>query len=255
MGHKLKIFCDFDGTITLYDTWIEMGEFFIRDKEKWAEVIREFEALEIGARECFLKECSLIENFDLDKFNEIIDKQKIDPAFTCFKNFCDVNGFQITILSEGMDYYINRVLSNHNLEIPFYSNRVLSNHKFTIPYYANKFVLAGDKKSFSLEFPYSDSECTRCGCSKRNLLLNNTADDEISVFIGDGFSDVCAVHYADIVFAKKSLASYCWKNNITYFDFQNFSDITKKLEKIIQKKNLHQRQSARTKRRDVFMRG
>lgn len=217
-----------------------MGEYFIRDKEKWAEVIREFEELEVGARECFLKECALVENFDLDKFNEILDKQKIDPSFSGFMEFCGSNNFPVTILSEGMDYYIGRVLQNHNLDIP---------------YYANKFVLSGDKKSFSLEFPYSDSECTRCGCSKRNLILNMTADDEISVFIGDGFSDVCAVHYADIVFAKKSLASYCWKNNITYFDFQNFSDITKKLEKIIQKKNLHHRQSAGTKRRDVFMRG
>ena len=240
MTQKLKIFADFDGTISLYDTWIEIGEYFIRDKEKWAEVIRDFEELKTGARETFLSECSLIENFDLDKFNEIIDKQKIDPAFTDFNNFCDLNGFDVTILSEGMDYYINRVLSNHNLDIPFYSN---------------KMVLSDDKKSFSLEFPYSDAECRRCGCSKRNILLNSTADDEISVFIGDGFSDVCAVHYADIVFAKKSLASYCWKNNITYFDFGNFSDITRKLEKIIQKKNLNHRQSAKTKRRDVFMRG
>ena len=240
MGHKLKIFSDFDGTVTIYDTWLEVGDYFIRDKKKWAEVIKDFEELKIGARECFLAECGLIENFDLDKFNEIIDKQRIDPGFSEFKNFCDSNRFPVTILSEGMDYYIGRVLANHHLEIL---------------YYGNKFVLADDNKSFSLEFPNSDSECTRCGCSKRNLILNLTSDDEISVFIGDGFSDVCAVHYADIVFAKKSLASYCWKNNITYFDFQNFSDITKKLEKILQKKIIPHRQSAKLNRRDVFIRG
>jgi len=240
LTHKLKIFCDFDGTITLYDTWIEIGEYFIRNKKKWTEVIKDFEDLKTGARECFTSECRLIENFDYNKFNEIIDKQRIDPAFIGFKNFCEENAFPLIILSEGMDYYIERVLKNHDLNIPHYSN---------------KFVLSDDKKSFSLEFPYCDSECTRCGCSKRNFILNMTADDEISVFIGDGFSDVCAVHYADIVFAKKSLASYCWKNNITYFDFQNFSDITKKLEKIIQKKNLHKRQSAKLKRRDIFMQG
>jgi len=244
LGHKLKIFTDFDGTITLYDTWIEVGEYFIRDKDKWAEVIRDFEELKIGARECFLKECSLIENFDLDKFNEIIDKQLIDPAFPGFKSFCESNGFPVTILSEGMDYYIERVLANNNLNLRYYSNKfVLSEDK------------TNDEKTLTLEFPYSDSECRRCGCSKRNLLLNLTADDEISVFIGDGFSDVCAVHYADIVFAKKSLASYCWKNNITYFDYHDFSDIKKKLEKILQKKVIQHRQSAKNKRRDVFIRG
>jgi 2-hydroxy-3-keto-5-methylthiopentenyl-1-phosphate phosphatase len=116
-------------------------------------------------------------------------------------------------------------------------------------------VLHEDKKSFHLEFPFSDSDCTKCGTSKRNLLMNMTGDDEISVFIGDGFSDACVVNYADIVFAKKSLASYCWKNNITYFDFNDFGDIQRKIEKILHQKNIKHRQTAKLKRRDVFLRG
>jgi 2-hydroxy-3-keto-5-methylthiopentenyl-1-phosphate phosphatase len=237
---KLKIFCDFDGTITIYDTWIEMGEYFIRDKESWAAVIREFETLKIGARECFLRECSLIEGFDIEKFNQIIDNQKIDPSFLNFYNFCTVNRISITILSEGMDYYITRILNRYKIDLPFF---------------ANKFILHDDNKSFHLEFPYSDSDCLRCGTSKRNILMNNTGDDEISVFIGDGFSDACVVNYSDIVFAKKSLASYCWKNNITYFDWNDFGDVQKKLEKISAQKKIKHRQDARLKRRDVFLRG
>ncbi|HJY62732.1 MAG TPA: HAD-IB family phosphatase [Ignavibacteria bacterium] len=240
INNKLKIFSDFDGTITIYDTWMEIGEYFIKDKESWAGVIKEFEEQKIGARECFLRECSLIENFDFEKFNEIIDNQKIDPKFKQFSEYCGQNGIVLTILSEGMDYYLNRILKNHGINLPSYSNR---------------FVLHDNKKSFHLEFPYSDSDCTKCGTSKRNLLMNMTGDDEVSVFIGDGFSDACVVNYADIVFAKKSLASYCWKNNITYFDFNDFGDIQKKLEKILHQKNIKHRQTAKLKRRDVFLRG
>lgn len=237
---KIKIYCDFDGTITLYDTWIEMGEAFIPDKEKWAEVIRKFENQEIGARECFITECSLIKDFDIEKFNKIIDSQRLDAGFINFYNFCNTNGIPLVILSEGMDYYISRILQNNGLNIPFYSNSI---------------ILTEDKTSFKLEFPYSDSDCRKCGTSKRNILMNQTADDEISVFIGDGFSDACVVNYADIVFAKKSLASYCWKNNITYFDYQTFGDITRKLEKILQMKTIKQRDAAKNKRREVFLRG
>lgn len=237
---KLKIFSDFDGTITLYDTWLEMGEVFITNKQAWAEVIRKFENQEIGARECFLSECALIENFDLDKFNSIIDSQRLDPGFLDFYNFVSDSGISLTILSEGMDYYINRILGNYGLDIPFYSN---------------KFVLSESKNSFCLEFPNSDSDCTKCGTSKRNIMMNLTGDDEISVFIGDGFSDACAVNYADVVFAKKSLASYCWKNNITYSEFQTFGDIKKKLSKILEKKSVKHRQAAKLKRREVFLRG
>ncbi len=237
---KLKIFSDFDGTITLYDTWIEMGDFFIKKKDKWAEVIKSFEEQKIGARECFLRECDLIENFDINEFNHIIDEQKLDPMFLEFMNYCEKNSLPIVILSEGMDYYIKRILDNYNLNIPFYSNKI---------------VFSEDLKSIGLEFPYSDADCDKCGTSKRNILMNNTADDEISVFIGDGFSDACVVNYADIVFAKKSLASYCWKNNITYHEYQTFGDIKKKMEKFLDSKKLKHRQAAKLKRREVFLRG
>jgi len=217
-----------------------MGEYFIPDKEAWSEVIRQFENQQIGARECFVRECELIRNFDIVRFNDLIDKQRLDPKFLDFTEFCRLNSISLTILSEGMDYYIDRILKKNGLDIPFYSNKI---------------VFSDDRSSFKLEFPYSDSDCIKCGTSKRNIMMNSTGDDEISVFIGDGFSDACVVNYADIVFAKKSLASYCWKNNITYFDYQTFGDILKKLLKLLDNKRLKHRQVAKLKRREVYLRG
>lgn len=238
---EIKIFTDFDGTITLHDVWIDVGEKFIADKQAWAETIRRFENLEIGGRKCFGNELELMVNFDFDEFNNIIDSQQIDVYFPEFFDFCRKNYIELNILSEGMDYYIDRVLKKHNLDIPYYANKLV--------------IETDDKKMISLEYPYSDSDCDKCGCCKRNLLLNMTPDDAVSVYIGDGFSDACVSHYADIVFAKRSLASYCWKNNITYFEYSSFRDITKKLQKILQQKNIKHRQTAKFKRREVFLRG
>lgn len=217
-----------------------MGERFIKEKDKWAEVIRNFEEQKIGARECFLAECGLIQDFDLNEFNRIIDSQRLDPMFVSFYDFCTLNNIPFVILSEGMDYYIKRILNNYGLNIPFYSN---------------KLVFSYNQNKLGLEFPFADSDCNKCGTSKRNILMNQTADDEISVFIGDGFSDTCVVNYADIVFAKKSLASYCWKNNITYHEYQTFGDIRKKIEKLLSFKKLKHRDIASQKRREVFLRG
>lgn len=237
---KLRIFCDFDGTITLYDAWVEMCETFINDKSIWAENVKLYESGEMGNHEIFIKDCSLIQNFDINTYNRIIDNQRIDAGFKKFYDFCLEQNIPLVILSEGMDYAIGRILKNNGLDIPFYSNRLVFNK---------------DKSSINVEFPYADSDCIKCGISKRNLLMNMTADDEISVYIGDGLSDIYVVNYADIVFAKKTLASYCWKNNITYFDYQTFGDITKKLEKLLSQKTIKHRQAAKLKRRDVFMRG
>lgn len=240
MVKNLKIFCDFDGTITYQDVWLEIGNYFIEDKKKWQEVISSFENREIGSRECFLREISLLRNFSKEKLDEIIDKQIIDHYFLDFVKFCTEKNLELILLSEGVDYYIRRILLNNGLDLPFYTN---------------KFAISDDGNSVSLNFPYSDAECGICGCCKRNLLLNMTGDDEISIYIGDGLSDIYAVQYSDIVFAKKTLASYCWKNNLTYFDFNDFSDIRKKLEKIMTAKNLKPRQTARLKRRDAYLGG
>jgi len=93
--------------------------------------------------------------------------------------------------------------------------------------------------------------------SKRNVLINNTndLDGEVSVYIGDGVTDYCAVNYADIVFAKDKLASYCWKRNITYFEFKTFFDVMNKIEKLETKNRIKHRQEAKLKRRDVLMGG
>ena len=93
--------------------------------------------------------------------------------------------------------------------------------------------------------------------SKRNILINNTndLDNEVSVFIGDGISDFCASNYADIVFAKKRLASYCWKNNITYHDFKNFQDVIEKLELLKSKNKIKHKLTAKNLRKDVFLGG
>jgi 2-hydroxy-3-keto-5-methylthiopentenyl-1-phosphate phosphatase len=240
MDLKLKIFCDFDGTITQNDVWIATVSSFIEKNDKWNEIFIKFQKGEIGTREFIVYESTMVKDFDFDKFNEIIDKQEVDPYFQDFVNYCKINKIPIAILSEGMDYYIKRIFDKHKIDLTYYSN---------------KLVITDNNKRIDPEFPYSDSDCFECGCCKRNLLLNMTGDDEISVYIGDEFSDRCAVQYADMVFAKKSLASYCWKNNITYFEYRNFQDIKYKLEKIIARKNIKHRQTAKFRRREVYLRG
>ena len=78
---------------------------------------------------------------------------------------------------------------------------------------------------------------------------------EISVFIGDGVSDFCVSSYADVVFAKHKLASYCWKNNITYYEYKDFRDIKNKFIKLIEKGLFKQRQNAKTLRKEVLFGG
>jgi 2-hydroxy-3-keto-5-methylthiopentenyl-1-phosphate phosphatase len=49
--------------------------------------------------------------------------------------------------------------------------------------------------------------------------------DETVVFIGDGYSDMCVSGYADVVFAKNQLLSYCKSSQIPCISYNAFSDI------------------------------
>jgi 2-hydroxy-3-keto-5-methylthiopentenyl-1-phosphate phosphatase len=86
-------------------------------------------------------------------------------------------------------------------------------------------------------------------------MLAQSADEDIVVYVGDGFSDRCPVNYADIVFAKRHLIKHCQQQNITYHEFQNFGDVQKKLEEVLQRKRIRHRREAAMARRDVYMQG
>ena len=241
---KLKIFCDFDGTVTKKDVWVDALGRFIKDKKAFDVVCKDFSDGKITSRECIRHELELVEDFDFSVFNSFIEQQELDDYFLDFVSYCSDNNFQVFLLSEGLDYYIKYVLNKFNIDLPYFCNTLITTEH-------------EGKLKLTCEFPYSDEHCNSCGMSKRNILISNTNDleKEISVFIGDGVSDFCVSQYADIVFAKQSLASFCWKNNITYFDYKNFDDVKNKIIKSVSKGNFKQKQNAKTLRKEVLFGG
>ncbi|MBS1516437.1 MAG: MtnX-like HAD-IB family phosphatase [Bacteroidetes bacterium] len=239
--YKLKFYTDFDGTITMNDVWINSIGKFIKDKAKFKEVEEDFVSLKITSRECIRRELEIVEDFSFEQFDKYLDDESLDPYFKKFLDWCKENDYPVKIVSEGLDYYINYILRKENIDAEVYSNK----------------LIVSDDNKLTCEFPYRDEHCSYCGVSKRNILVNGTndLDDEISVFIGDGVSDYCVSNYADIIFAKKRLASYCWKNNLTYFEYKDFSDVMKKIEKLKEQRKIKHRQEAKVRRKDVFMGG
>jgi 2-hydroxy-3-keto-5-methylthiopentenyl-1-phosphate phosphatase len=86
-------------------------------------------------------------------------------------------------------------------------------------------------------------------------MLNASADDDIIVYVGDGYSDRCPVKYADFVFARRQLIKHCQEQNITYFEFSHFGDVQAKMNEILKRKRIRHRQEASMARRTVFMQG
>ena len=234
---KIKVFCDFDGTVTKVDVGDKFFETF-GDPETYAKLVERWREGKINALEMWSKACETVK-VDMDEFEKFVLSQKIDEFFPNFVRFCGSRGIDIFIVSDGFDFYISKILKNYGLD--------------NIKFFSNRFVFDGSE--VKPVFPYPDSVCRRCGNCKRNHMLTLSGEDEIIVYIGDGFSDMCPAEYADVVFGKGELYRYCREKNIPVYRFESFKDVMEQFERFLSgRKKLKKRWQAELKRREIFIR-
>lgn len=234
-----KIFVDFDGTITRKDVgehmFLEFG-----DPVTAKEVINRWIEGEITSLDTWTLLCKTIPQFDKVNFDKFLDTIEIDETFRPFVEYCNENNFQLTILSDGLDYYINYILAKEGIT--------------SVKVFSNKLVFSETNELIPV-FPYRDEDCKLCANCKRNHILDSTGDDEYSFYAGDGLSDTCPAQYSDFVFAKDSLLKYCEKNGVNFFPFRSFNDVQKKIEEFRNKKRLKRKLQPELKRKEIFQQG
>ena len=236
---SFKIFVDFDGTITKVDVgenlFIEFG-----DKEHARHLINNWNSKEIDSVNGWRALCNGIEVVNKPAIDKYLQSIEIDVTFKNFVEYCNSNGMDLKIISDGFDYYIKAVLEKENLGHIKFSSNMLS---------------ISDNQKFIPSFPNMHEDCRCCANCKRDFVLDNSADDDYTVYIGDGQSDTCPIQYCDFIFAKDYLLKFCEINRITYFPYSNFDDVIKKLDELKSKKRLKKRFQAELKRREVFIQG
>jgi len=235
MEREFKVFVDFDGTITETD----VGEALFRefgDKEISDAIVNELLNDRISSRECWIKLCDSIPSIDKNKLDEFIGKMNVESTFENLIKHCKEKRIELYVLSDGFDYYVDKILEKNNIT----GIKVFSNH-----------LIVKDK--LIPEFPYYDEACFSSSNCKRNHILNNSSEDEFTVFIGDGNSDKDAVEYCDFVFAKNDLLRHCEMERITFFPYTDFNDVVKKLNELDNKKRLKKTHRAQLKRRQAYI--
>lgn len=238
-NRKFKIFVDFDRTITTEDVSVAMFKYLAGD-EKVENVIKEYRAGKFTAVQCWENISVLIPTFEKKYLEKFINNFSVDSTFISFVKFCIENELELTILSDGFDYYINNILEKEEL--------------IHINYYSNNIVINEAGKLF-LSFPFTDEECKDCANCKRNHILGNSSDEDITIYIGNGKSDFCPAQFCDFIFAKEDLLKFCEKERISFFPFKNFNDVQLRIKELLNKKNIKKRHQAELKRRAVYLQG
>lgn len=233
---KPHIFSDFDGTVTLTDVCIDIIERFgqlepylsqltngsLKLRQFWQKTLRTLpQNLSVEELYLFAKEVA-----------------RVDKYFPDFVLFCRDNSIPFEIISDGFDFYIQASFENLNIgPIPFYANSIvkLGNYFYPLFNFANESCL-----------------CDNVGSCKRNIALSLLNNDEILIYIGDGYSDFCMVEYSDIVFAKGILSRYCNRYRIPHFNYKSFYDVLTIVKKMKEKREFKPRRQAQLKRKKAF---
>ena len=231
-----KVFTDFDGTITKAD----VGDAIFRKfgaQEKVERIIVNLLSGKISAKQSWIELCDSTSDINPEELDEFIESIEIDSTFSQFINFCTEKNIEHFILSDGFDYYIERILRRENLKhLKYYSNHLSIENNRLIP-----------------SFPYLDLSFESSANCKRNHIINHSGDDEYTVFIGDGNSDKYTVQFCDFIFAKDDLLKFCETERITYFPFNDFNDVSARIEKLMSMKRLKKRYQSELKRKEVYM--
>jgi 2-hydroxy-3-keto-5-methylthiopentenyl-1-phosphate phosphatase len=198
---------DFDGTLAVRDTTDALLEAFA--DPAWKLIEAQWLAGEITAVECMRQQVRMVraDRFTIESFFRATE---LDQSFLPFYRY--VSAFaEVAIVSDGLDRSAHVAIRHARFPpVPVYANRLL-------------FVPEG----IDISYPYLNSQCVAgngvCKCEVARRLTHVHGGP--LVLVGDGKSDACLAHRADVVFAKAALRQYCEREGIEYTPFASFADV------------------------------
>ncbi len=204
------ILCDFDGTISTHD--VSDTIFTVWLKDKWTDIDWEWHEGRISMVELYEKCWSLVDATE-DELKAFVDGVEIDPHFSDFVRQSEKSNIPIYLVSDGFDYFIERILGRYG--------------HFDLEYYANRLFFEGGRPT--LEFSNQHPECIQCANCKKFVMDAKRKSADFVIYIGNGLSDRCAAEHADLVFAKDSLLKHCKEKGIPHVPYKNFGEVIKYL--------------------------
>lgn len=208
---RLKIFSDFDGTITERDTLIFLTK-ELGGGEKLVEAIgRLIREGKITLRDGIAAEMrSIRAPFD-EAVRRLTEKVKIDPGFHDLARLCAERQIPLTVLSAGFREIIDLFIGQDT----FPGLEILANS-----------IRPDTHKGWQCVF----RDQTEYGHDKTGSLAEAKRQGFYVIFIGDGLSDRAPAEVADEVFAKHDLAEYCRSRGINCHEYQTFAEVVAQLK-------------------------
>ncbi|HEX6132166.1 MAG TPA: haloacid dehalogenase-like hydrolase [Actinomycetota bacterium] len=207
------VLVDFDGTACAHDVaehlLLEFGD------PSWPSYDEAVERGEIGLRDSILAQAPLLRADDRTLLSYALEHCRMDATFGPFVERCAAEGVPVTLVSDGFGFYIEPLLRAHGIG----GVDVISN------------TWRGAAETPPMSFANGHPACVGCGTCK--MLAVATAREALGpvAFVGDGQTDRYGALYADVVFAKRELATSCARDGVPFVPWEDFDDVLRALER------------------------
>jgi 2-hydroxy-3-keto-5-methylthiopentenyl-1-phosphate phosphatase len=203
--HRI-VFCDFDGTITIEETFVALLRQFTPDlaDRLMPEMYARRLTLRDGVRQ-------LLESIPSAKYPELIEfakPQAIRSGFAEFLDFLDRHGIPFVLISGGVTVVVETVLGD-------LTQRMTGIHAVDL-----------DTSGPYLK-PISPFEGGTELVAKVDVIAQYPCDE--AIVIGDSITDLNMALTAPVVFARDRLAVYLQESETAYIGWEDFHDIRQNL--------------------------
>lgn len=200
------ILCDFDGTIGVEDVTDTLLDNFGRPG--WQDAEQRWLRGDIGSAQCLSEQIALLD-MSRSQLEACLDRITIDAGFAGFVRQAQASAIPLTIVSDGLDIAIQRILQRQRLP--------------ALPVYANRLVQTGERR-WRIDFPYRHPQCLQASGNCKCQFAQRPALQRLLV-IGDGLSDFCVAARADHVFARARLIGECRRASLPFTPFDRFPQL------------------------------
>lgn len=205
-SRKIIIQCDFDGTVTEDDISFILLDAFT--KGDWRTINKQHSEGKITVGQFNERAFGLVRASKKAMLDYLKDKVKVRPGFQKLVELCQQKGIRLVIVSNGLEFYIKRILEDmglYNLEY----------HAAETRFHANK-----------LKVRYIGPDGSVVDSGYKEKYVNKYLNEGYNVvYIGNGSSDLSPARGAHQIFATESLLEHCQRTGLTCIPFTSFLEI------------------------------
>ncbi len=210
---KRVVFCDFDGTIAVEETFVGMLKQFAPELSE--QLLPQMYALRLTLREGVRQ---LLESIPSTRYPEILEYAKsksIRPGLEELLDFLDARGVPFVVVSGGLRGMVETVLSQGGRRGQSLKERVAAVYAVDI-----------DTTQSFLQVHSEFEEDTEL-VSKVRVMAQHPAQEQIA--IGDSVTDLNMALQAPVVFARDRLIQYLDEHSKPYIPWNDFFDVREQL--------------------------